>query len=648
MWRFRSRETNVGHGQRLWPVFAVLIAVVVLPTAGVLWFMKEAMQNEQYAVHRRLEAVYQSQLKSIAGHIQLLWQEKAHALLDANKQNPKSEVFAALAKQGLVDSVLLYRDSLLVYPVTSNSSNMAAEPQTKLWREAHELEFGENASGLAAKAYGEIARKSADIRESATALTAEARCLNKAGKTQEAINLLTGALNIVRYQYISDANGRMIAPNALLYALQLIKDPSLPIFQKTAALLAARLNNYSDPAMLSSQRRFLMEQLKSLWAACPQFPTFAAEELAAASASEFAEATWDRLKTGQMQPTKIRGIWAFVAPDKSLIALFRQERLLALMNSAISRHEPISGVETSPLLPGAANPSFLKIRIGNEFPSWQLGLSLNGLDPFESASKQKIATYAWIGILLAIGVLMLSVLLFSYLQRQVRLTRLKNDLIATVSHELKTPLASMRLLVDTLRDGHYQDQQLVQEYLQMISKENARLSSLIEGFLAFSRMERNKAKFEQEIVQTEEVVHAALEAVGNRLQAPGCQLEVDLAKEMPAVIGDRDALITVMVNLLDNALKYTGDKKEILLRGYASNGNVWIEVQDNGVGFPRSASKKIFDRFYQVDRTLSRHTGGCGLGLSIVQFIIKAHNGSIVAQSQPGQGSTFTIQLPAA
>jgi signal transduction histidine kinase len=88
--------------------------------------------------------------------------------------------------------------------------------------------------------------------------------------------------------------------------------------------------------------------------------------------------------------------------------------------------------------------------------------------------------------------------------------------------------------------------------------------------------------------------------------------------------------------------------KKIRLRSFASNGHVFLEVQDNGVGFSRSAAKKIFNRFYQVDQTLSRRAGGCGLGLSIVQFIVTAHNGSVIAKSQPGRGSTFTVQLPAA
>jgi signal transduction histidine kinase len=645
MWHRRSGTTDTGHSQRLWPVFAILIAVVVLPTAGVLWFMKEAMQNEQYAVQRRLEEVYQSQLNAAVSRIHASWRKETTRLFETSRQGSKPEAFANLIKKGQTDSVLLYSDGMLVYPKTDETPNISAEPQTEPWREARNLEFIRNSPEIAAKSYAVIAKQSAAVQDSAIALIAEARCLNKSGKTQEAILRLTSVLSSARYKNISDTQGRFVFPNALLFTLQLIKDPSLPSFRKIATQLAERLNDYRDPAMPSTQRRFLMDQLRSLWPDCPQFPTLGAEELAAKVGLE--KTVLDRLNPGQVQPTKVGGLWAYVAPDKSLIAILSQKRLMAFLNSAVSDQEPIGGIRISPLLPGATASAYLKIRMGEEFPSWQLGLTLKGTDPFQFVSKQKTA-YVWIGVLMTAGIVMLSFLLAAYLQRQMRLTRLKNDLIATVSHELKTPLASMRLLVDTLRDGHYQDPHLVQDYLQLISKENARLSSLIEGFLTFSRMERNKAKFEQETLPTGDVIHAALEAVGNRLQAPGCRLELDLAPEMPAVIGDRSALITVFVNLLDNALKYTGEHKEIRLRSYVANSNICFEVQDNGIGFPRSAAKKIFDRFYQVDQTLSRNTGGCGLGLSIVQFIIAAHNGSVTARSQPGQGSIFTVQLPAA
>lgn len=252
----------------------------------------------------------------------------------------------------------------------------------------------------------------------------------------------------------------------------------------------------------------------------------------------------------------------------------------------------------------------------------------------------------WIGVLMTCGIAGLSVLLAAWLRRQVRLTRMKNDLIATVSHELKTPLASMRLLVDTLRDGHCNDARLVEEYTGLMAKENARLSRLIEDFLTFSRMERKGAKFERASLRPGEIVDAAIESIGERLRAPGCDLKVNFAPDIPDIFGDRDALTTALVNLLDNALKYSGDVKKIHVSCFAADGRVCFEVTDDGIGFPRSAAKKIFDRFYQADSSLSRQTGGCGLGLSIVKFIVTAHGGEISAQSRPGQGSVFTMRLP--
>jgi signal transduction histidine kinase len=640
----RMRGTaNAGHRQRLWPAFVMLTAVVVLPTAGVFWFMNLAMQNEQLAMRQRLTELYRSQLQITAEQIQTSWRNKFDLLANTVQRNSIPEAFALLVKAGHADSILIYQKGRLIYPNTVAFPRITAEPQTPLWLEARNLEYGKNDAKSAAAAYAQIARQSTGLQEGALALISQARCLNKAQNKPEAIEVLVHALGGARYRNVADAQGRSISLNALLFTLQLIKEPSQPSFQQTAALLVERLNDYRDPSISSSQRRFLIEQLQSLWPDCPQSPTFIAEELAA----QFKRTDRDQIKSGRIQPTSLKNIWAYQTPEKSMIALLSQDRLMAFINSVLASQKTMSGIRLSAIPPGAADSAYWSESIGDAFPSWKLDLRLEGKDPFQSAAKQKIATYVWIGILMTASILMLSLLLAGYLRRQVRLTQLKNDLIATVTHELKTPLASMRLLVDTLRDGHYQDAHLVQEYLQMISKENARLSSLIEGFLTFSRMERNKATFEREVVKTDEIVHAALEAVGSRLQAPGCRMELDLAPELPPVIGDRDALITVFVNLLDNALKYTGENKEIRFCGFVADGNVCFEVQDNGVGFPRSAAKKIFDRFYQVDRTLSRRTGGCGLGLSIVQFIVAAHNGSVNAASQPGKGSTFTVQLPA-
>jgi signal transduction histidine kinase len=253
-------------------------------------------------------------------------------------------------------------------------------------------------------------------------------------------------------------------------------------------------------------------------------------------------------------------------------------------------------------------------------------------------------------------------------RRQMRLTRLKNDLVATVSHELKTPLASIRLLVDTLlaaetsgteevvgKDLRRTETVLpttssvplpVREYLELIAKENARLTRLIDNFLTFSRMERNKQAFSLAAVEPAAIVAAAADAVRERFEQSGCRFDVEVEPGLPSVTADVDAMTTALVNLLDNAWKYSEADKQITLRAYADGGRVALAVSDNGIGLSRAACKRVFERFYQVDRQLSRSRGGCGLGLSIVEFIVKGQGGEVTVRSRPGQGSTFTIILP--
>ena len=196
-------------------------------------------------------------------------------------------------------------------------------------------------------------------------------------------------------------------------------------------------------------------------------------------------------------------------------------------------------------------------------------------------------------------------------------------------------------------EGRCRDEKQRQEYLGLIAKENQRLSRLIDNFLAFSRMERNKRTFEFDEVKIDAIVSAALDAERERFESPGCRLDVNIAAGLPNIAGDTEALTTVLINLLDNAYKYTGNDKHVILRAYADDGAVCVEVKDNGVGLSRRAAKKVFDRFYQVDQRLSCSTGGCGLGLSIVQFIVTAHGGSVAVASQTDKGSTFRVMLPA-
>ena len=182
--------------------------------------------------------------------------------------------------------------------------------------------------------------------------------------------------------------------------------------------------------------------------------------------------------------------------------------------------------------------------------------------------------------------------------------------------------------------------------MELIAKENTRLGRVIDNFLAFSRMERNRHAFTPGQVAPADVVAAAVDAAGDRFRQDGCRLEVHAEPDLPPIMADADAMTTALVNLLDNAYKYTDGDKQISLRAHTDGSWVYFDVTDNGIGLSRAACRRVFERFYQVDRELSRSRGGCGLGLSIVEFIAREHGGQVSVRSQPGKGSTFTIAIP--
>ena len=197
-----------------------------------------------------------------------------------------------------------------------------------------------------------------------------------------------------------------------------------------------------------------------------------------------------------------------------------------------------------------------------------------------------------------------------------------------------------------LQEGSYNDRQQAKEYLELISKENLRLSRLIDNFLTFSRMERNKQAFD--IVKTfpAEIANAAADAVQTKFDHENCKFTLIIDDDLPSVSADKDAMVTVLVNLLDNAYKYSYDDKQIELKVSCINDLVCFTVTDNGIGMTTRQIKKVFDRFYQADSSLSRQAEGTGLGLSIVKFIVDAHKGQIDVHSTAKRGSVFVVKIP--
>lgn len=294
-----------------------------------------------------------------------------------------------------------------------------------------------------------------------------------------------------------------------------------------------------------------------------------------------------------------------------------------------------------------APPELASLALPSPFQDYRLVAQAVGEDPVGKASARNRTVY---GVLLGIFYVTLALgVLFTgrTLYREAQLSRLKTDFVSLVSHELRTPLTSIRMFIEMLATGKVKDQAEMQTVLDLLVKETTRLSTLIETVLDFSRIESGKKQYELHPVPVGEVVTAAVEAFRAQRVGAAMTLSVDVAPDLPIVVLDRHAIAGAVLNLLQNAFKYSGDDKRITLRALKDGPDVVIEVQDNGIGIPRREQRRIFDRFYRVDSLLSRHTEGSGLGLSIAQRIIEAHHGRISVESAPGLGSTFRIHLKA-
>jgi two-component system phosphate regulon sensor histidine kinase PhoR len=229
-----------------------------------------------------------------------------------------------------------------------------------------------------------------------------------------------------------------------------------------------------------------------------------------------------------------------------------------------------------------------------------------------------------------------------------RLERLRQDFVANVSHELKTPLSVIKVCVENLQDGAADDSTLRERFLGQVARQTDRLHMLILDLLSLARIESGNEMYDFQPISVEALVLACIERVRPRADSHEQSLEIDGPPGPIAVWGDEEALEQILDNLLDNALKYTPDKGRVRVGWKQEGDQVLIEVSDTGIGIPEADLPRIFERFYRVDKARSREMGGTGLGLSIVKHLVGAMHGSLRAASRVGEGSTFSILLPAA
>jgi two-component system phosphate regulon sensor histidine kinase PhoR len=278
--------------------------------------------------------------------------------------------------------------------------------------------------------------------------------------------------------------------------------------------------------------------------------------------------------------------------------------------------------------------------------SWQMALIATGTGPLGSLSRTRGPLYSW-ALVLIVGALAAGIILtLRAVVREARLSGLKTDFVSSVSHDLRTPLTSIRMFTETLLLGRVKTEEERHECLQIIAQETERLSRLTERILDFSRMEAGRKPYTMAPTAVGTAVDRALAACRPLVEEGGFELKVEVAPDLPAVQADADALIEALINLLTNAVKYSPGEKHIEVTATVEGEAVAVSVADHGIGIPRSEQQRIFEMFYRVDCRRTTEVDGSGIGLSLVKHIVDAHGGRISVDSAPGRGSRFTIHLP--
>jgi two-component system phosphate regulon sensor histidine kinase PhoR len=267
---------------------------------------------------------------------------------------------------------------------------------------------------------------------------------------------------------------------------------------------------------------------------------------------------------------------------------------------------------------------------------------------YRGSTEKSIAIYA---SQLPGGALAGAVIVLYDMTELRRLERLRQDFVANVSHELKTPLANIKSSVEVLMDGAVEDPNARGMFLEQIAEQADRQQVLIEDLLSLARIESSEHRLEYSAVHVEDAVYSCIDRQRTRAEAKGLTVNGVALAGSPGdlcVWADDQALSQILDNLVDNAVKYTPQNGRVTVRWQATRDTVQFEVEDNGMGIPERDLPRVFERFYRVDKARSRDMGGTGLGLAIVKHLIGTMKGQVSVKSELNRGTTFTILLPRA
>jgi signal transduction histidine kinase len=291
------------------------------------------------------------------------------------------------------------------------------------------------------------------------------------------------------------------------------------------------------------------------------------------------------------------------------------------------------------------NGHFLESNMDRPFSNWKVRVGLKNTN-IDELARNSFLHSAGATVLVLIFLLLGMALTIRATDREARLAQAKSNFVSNVSHELKTPLSLLSLFSEILELGRVNSEEKKTEYYRIIRHESLRLNKMIDNILDFSKIEAGRKTYVFAEGDMAEVIEHVLSSYRYQITNSGFDVQTKVQPELPPVLLDRDAMEQAISNLLDNAIKYSRDVKQLSITTERRGSKLSIEIADQGIGIPRAEQAKVFEKFYRVGNGLVHDVKGSGLGLSLVKHIVEAHNGTISVESEVGKGSRFTILLP--
>ena len=295
----------------------------------------------------------------------------------------------------------------------------------------------------------------------------------------------------------------------------------------------------------------------------------------------------------------------------------------------------------------AQNGHFFESTFNRPFANWKAKVGLRNTS-LDNLARDSFLHSAGVTFLVLLFLLFGVALTIRATDREARLAQAKSNFVANVSHELKTPLSLLSLFSEILELGRVKTEEKKLEYYRIIRHESRRLNKTIDNILDFSKIEAGRKTYNFAEGDMGDVIDNVLSSYRYQIINSGFDVQTNLQPNLPPVLIDRDAMAQAISNLIDNAIKYSSEVKQLSITTQPVRSNLSVEIADQGIGIPRAEQEKIFEKFYRVGNGLVHDVRGSGLGLSLVKHIIEAHKGTISVESDVGKGSRFTILLPLA